>query len=236
MRLQKFIAANSSYSRRKAEALIANCKVKINGKTQYEPGINIDPEKDQIKVDDILIEPTIEKTYIALNKPAGYTSTKEDVHAEKTVMDLVPFDDIHPVGRLDKETTGLLLLSNDGDFTYKITHPKFEHEKEYIVHLKNNLNTKDQEILEKGIMLYGKKTAECKISKIHRENNEEEKEETTEIRHIIIHEGRKRQIRRMFEEIGNKVIYLKRIRIGKIHLGDLKEGEFRKLTPAEINS
>lgn len=233
MRLQKFIAANSSYSRRKAEALIANCKVKINDKTQCEPGINIDPEKDQVKVDDILIEPTIEKTYIALNKPAGYTSTKEDVHAEKTVMDLVPFEDIHPVGRLDKETTGLLLLSNDGDFTYKITHPKFEHEKEYTVHLKNILNTKDQEILEKGIMLYGKKTAECKITKIHKENNGEE---MAVVCHIIIHEGRKRQIRRMFEEIGNKVIYLKRIRIGKIHLGDLEEGKFRKLTPAEINS
>lgn len=233
MRLQKFIAANSSYSRRKAEALIANCKVKINGKTQCEPGITIDPEKDQVKVDDILIEPTIEKTYIALNKPAGYTSTKEDVHAEKTVMDLVPFDDIHPVGRLDRDTTGLLLLSNDGDFTYKITHPKFEHEKEYIVHLENILNTKDQEILEKGIMLYGKKTAECKITKIHKENNGEE---MTVVCHIIIHEGRKRQIRRMFEEIGNKVIYLKRIRIGEIHLSDLKEGEFRKLTPVEINS
>ncbi|MBU1446551.1 rRNA pseudouridine synthase, partial [Patescibacteria group bacterium] len=219
MRLQKFIAGNSSYSRRTAEDLIADCRVKVNGKTQNTPGIIIDPAKDRIEVNGVLIKDCSEKIYIALNKPAGYTSTKNDIHAEKTVMDLIPFDDVHPVGRLDKDTTGLLLLSNDGDFTYKITHPKFEHEKEYIVHLIQELHEEDRKILENGIRIDGKQTSKCKITKTAEEENQGK---NTFICNVIIHEGRKRQIRRMFEEIGNKVIYLKRIRIGKIYLGNLE--------------
>jgi len=230
MRLQKFIAANSGYSRRKAEDLISNCEVKINGKTQNKLGIIINPEKDKIQVKGVLIKPNTKKIYIALNKPAGYTSTKKDSHAEKTVMDLIPFPNINPVGRLDKDTTGLLLLSNDGDFAYKITHPKFEHEKEYIVHLQNNLQLKDKNILEQGVILNGKKTSKCKIKK------GKSIKPNDFVCNIIIHEGRKRQIRRMFEEVGNKVIYLKRIRIGKINLGNLEEGKFRILKPEEINS
>jgi pseudouridine synthase len=144
-------------------------------------------------------------------------------------MDLIPFKDLHPVGRLDKNTEGLIILTNDGDLTYKLTHPKFEHEKEYLVKTKKPLTEEMKNKLEKGIMLSGKKTAPAKVKKITRTGPERQLT-------LIIHEGRKRQIRRMFEEIENPVIYLKRTRISGITLGDLKKGKYRYLTPDEIIS
>lgn len=221
MRLQKYIASCTSYSRRKAEALIEQGRVTVNGKPIKRQGVTINPNDDRVHLDGNLLEQNQETRYIMLNKPSGYVSTKHDPHAKKTVMDLVPYPNLYPVGRLDKDTEGLLLLTNDGDFAYRVTHPKFEHEKEYKVVLHHPLSQEDIQTLEQGITLKDGKTAPCAIRSL--------KNNTTSYT-ITIHEGKNRQIRRMFEEIQNHVIYLQRIRIGTLLLGDLKKGDYKQLS------
>jgi pseudouridine synthase len=215
MRIQRFIALNSAYSRRTAEKLIDEGRVKLNGKVVIKQGIKIEPG-DSVKVNNKVINPIKEKITLMLNKPAGYVTTKKDEHDRKTVMDLIPYKDLVPVGRLDKDTEGLLLFTNDGDLAYNLTHPKFEHEKEYEVRLHDPLSKEDKEKLEKGVRIDGRRTAPSKITKYKGKDC-----------NITIHEGRKRQIRRMFEVVGNKVIYLKRIRMGKLKLGNLQKGKFK---------
>ncbi|MFC1600357.1 pseudouridine synthase [Patescibacteria group bacterium] len=215
MRIQRFIALNSAYSRRTAEKLIDEGSVKLNGKIVTEQGVKVEPG-DSVKVNNKLIQAAKETVTIMLNKPAGYVTTKKDELDRKTVMDLIPYKDLVPVGRLDKDTEGLLLFTNDGDLAYNLTHPKFEHEKEYEVRLRDPLSIEDKEKLEQGVRFDGRRTAPSRITKLKgKECN------------ITIHEGRKRQIRRMFEVVGNKVIYLKRIRIGKVKLGNLQKGNFK---------
>lgn len=222
IRLQRFIALNSNYSRRKAEELIQDGIVKINS-VKAELGQSIDPQKDKIYINGKLIKPIKKRITLMLNKPAGYITTKRDPHANKTVMDLIPYKDVFPVGRLDKDTEGLLLLTNDGDLAYKLTHPKFEHEKEYYVELKSEITSDQIKKLEKGITIDGKKTAPCIITKHNRNKL-----------NITLHEGRKRQIKRMFEKLGNKVIYLYRLRIGKLKLGSLKKGSHKLINSEDI--
>lgn len=229
MRLQRFIALNSEFSRRKAEDLITEGRVLVNGKLVTKLGTTINPKTDKISVDGNPLKITKQKIYIMLNKPSGYICTRSDTHGRKTIFDLVPNKKLFPVGRLDKNTEGLILLTNDGDFAYKITHPKFEHKKEYLVLTKNNLTPADKAKLEKGLTIDGKKTSPATVRNIKKSND---KYSCT----IIIHEGRKRQIRRMFELIKNPVIYLKRIRIEKLQLGTLKKGSYRNLTKSEIES
>lgn len=215
MRIQRFIALNSAYSRRSAEKLIDEGLVKLNGKVVIKQGVKVEPG-DSVKINGKLLTPIKETITLMLNKPAGYVSTKNDEFNRETVMDLIPYKDLVPIGRLDKDTEGLLLFTNDGDLAYNLTHPKFEHEKEYEVRLRNPLSREDKEKLEKGVRIDGRRTAPSKITKLKgKECN------------ITIHEGRKRQIRRMFEVVGNKVIYLKRIRMGKLKLGNLKKGNFK---------
>lgn len=224
MRLQRYIALNSSYSRRKAETLIEQGRVSVNGEIVTKLGTQIDPESNpKVAVDGEIIKPKKGTITLMLNKPSGYITTRSDTHSRKTVMDLIPYKDVFPVGRLDRDTEGLLLLTNDGDLAYKITHPKFKHEKEYIVKSKNELTEDQKNKLEKGVTIDGKKTSPCKVTM------------KKGVCHITIHEGRKRQIRRMFEEIGNPVIYLMRVRIGKLPLGSLKKGKFRILNADEID-
>ena len=229
VKIQKFIAMNSEFSRRKAEELINEGRVCINSIPVEKPGARIDPEKDKITIDGKSINKNSQKIYLALNKPAGYTTTRARFPGEKSVMKLLEHKNVYPAGRLDKQTEGLLIFTNDGDFAYRLTHPKFEREKEYIVHLQKPLNPSDKNKLEKGIMLDHKKTSPCRINKIKQKG-------ALTIVNIIIHEGRKRQIRRMFEAIGNTVIYLKRIRMGKILLGDLPAGDVRFLTAEEVKT
>lgn len=228
IRLQKFIAGCTNYSRRKAEELIDEGRVSVNNKVVNTQGLSIDPSKDIVMIDGKKLTGQEEIIYLILHKPAGYLSTKSDTHSRKTVLDLIPYKNLYPVGRLDKDTEGLLLLTNDGDFTFKVTHPKFEHEKQYLVQLKNPLSEVDKIKLEKGIMLDDSKTAPCSISDIKNEKNY-----TT--CNITLHEGKKRQIKRMFEHIQNRVIYLKRIRIGKLLLGTLKKGEYKIITKEMAN-
>ena len=220
---------NSEFSRRKAEELILQGRISVNGVKLEKMGAQIDPEKDKVEIDGNPISKSEEKIYLMLNKPAGFTCTRAHFYNEKSVMELIKYKNVYPVGRLDKDTRGLLLLTNDGDFAYKLTHPKFEHEKEYMVTVKKPLSFSQKQILEKGIMIDFKITAPCKITNIHKT-----KEFTT--LSMVIHEGRKRQIRRMFEKIENPVLELKRVRISKILLGDLHEGKVRFLTKDEIKS
>ena len=229
MRINKFISLHTGYSRRKADQLIDEKRVKLNGKILTKLGTVVDIESDTVEIDDKKVEISNEKNYIALNKPAGYVTTREDELNRKTVMELIPqIPNLKPVGRFDKETEGLLLFSNDGDFINKLTHPKFECEKEYYVEIKGKLERKNKELLENGIILDGKKTMKAKIMIKNTDINKT-------ILIITIKEGRKRQIRKMFDYIKHPVKYLKRLRIGSIKLGSLKKGEFRFLNKKEIN-
>ncbi len=230
MRINKSIAANTSFSRRKADELIKNGKVSLNGKQTLELGLDINPEKDKIAISNRLVKQKTDKVYLALNKPKGYITTLADEHGRRTVMLLVPKQkNLKPVGRLDMDTEGLLLFSNDGEFINRLTHPKFECEKEYYVKIDGELKETDRKKLENGIILDGIETSKAKINVI-----KAEKKRT--LLTMTIHEGRNRQIREMFDSIHRPVEYLQRIRIGRIKLGNLQKGKYRLLTTEEINA
>lgn len=225
-RINKFIALNSQFSRRKADELIQTGKVFLNGKIVKELGLQIDPQKDRITIGNKTLIAGRTKVYFALNKPAGYICTRDDELKRPTVMELMPkIPNLKPVGRLDLDTEGLLLLSNDGDFINRHTHPKFECEKEYFIQIKDDLTEAEKTKLENGIRIEGKKTAPAKIHMLS----------PTTLR-MTIHEGRKRQIRKMFDSLNHPVKYLKRIRIGNIHLASLKKGHYRPLSNRDINA
>jgi 23S rRNA pseudouridine2605 synthase len=228
-RLQKIISAAGITSRRAAEELITEGRVRVNGKTVTELGTKADAAKDHIKVDGKLINPRQPPTYVMLNKPAGFVTTMSDPEGRPTVQDLLKGIKVrvYPVGRLDYNTEGLLLLTNDGDFAHLITHPKHEFPKTYLAKVKGVLDDRMIELLEQGVFLQDGKTAPAKVKKIR-------KEEMNSWLEITIHEGRKRQVRRMFDHVGRSVIKLKRIRTGTLSLGDLPEGSFRHLTSAEV--
>ncbi len=230
-RLQKIISAAGVTSRRAAEQLIAEGRVRVNGQVVTEPGSKADAAKDHIKVDGKLINPHQPPTYIMLNKPAGYVTTMSDPEGRPTVQDLLRGvkTRVYPVGRLDYNTEGLLLLTNDGDFAHLITHPKHEFPKTYLAKVKGVLDDQQIEKLETGIFLDDGKTAPAKVRKMS-------KEEMNSWLEITIHEGRKRQVRRMFDHVGHSVIKLKRTKTGGLVLGDLPEGSFRHLTPDEVTT
>ncbi len=229
-RIQKIISAAGVTSRRAAEALIAEGRVRVNGQVVTELGTKADADKDHIKVDGKLINPQQPKIYVMLNKPAGFVTTMSDPEGRPTVQDLLKGVKIrvYPVGRLDYNTEGMLILTNDGDFAHLITHPKHEFPKTYLAKVKGVLEDSQIENLEQGIYLDDGKTAPAKLKKVR-------KEEANSWLEITIHEGRKRQVRRMFDRVGHSVIRLKRIRTGGLVLGDLAEGAFRYLTPDEVS-
>jgi 23S rRNA pseudouridine2605 synthase len=229
-RIQKIISAAGVTSRRAAEQLISEGRVRVNGHVVTELGTKADASTDHIKVDGKLINPRQPLTYVMLNKPAGYVTTMADPEGRPTVLSLLKGLKIrvYPVGRLDYNTEGLLLLTNDGDFAHLITHPKHELPKTYRAKVKGVLEDREINELENGIYLDDGKTAPAKVKKIS-------KEEANSWLDITIHEGRKRQVRRMFDRIGHSVIKLKRIRTGNLMLGNLPEGGFRYLSTAEVN-
>ncbi len=230
-RLQKIISAAGVASRRAAEELIVEGRVRVNGRVVTELGAKADPNKAHIKVDGKLINPRQPQTYIMLNKPAGYVTTMSDPEGRPTVQDLLKGIKVrvYPVGRLDYNTEGLLLMTNDGDFAHLVTHPSHELPKAYLAKIKGVLDDTAVGELEKGIYLEDGKTAPAKVKKIR-------KEEANSWVEITIREGRKRQVRRMFDRVGRSVIRLKRIRTGNLSLGDLPEGKFRHLTPDEVTA
>lgn len=223
-RLQKILARAGICSRRKAEIYIADGRVTVDGQTVNRPGLKVDPATAVIKVDNKVIAQE-EKIYILLNKPAGFVTTLSDPQGRPIVTDLLPdiSHRIFPVGRLDQDTEGALLLTNDGALANKIIHPRFEVNKTYVATVKGIPPRNDLSRLERGIMLDGHKTWPAKIRFLGKQKG------TARIQ-IIIHEGRKRQVRKMFQAIGYPVLRLKRTAYGSLNLANLEPGKYRFLS------
>jgi 23S rRNA pseudouridine2605 synthase len=231
VRLQKYIAMCGVASRRNAEVMIENGRVAVNGKTISELGTKVEVGADQVAVDGKPVKMPNKKYYIMLNKPVGYVSTVNDQFDRPTVVDLVKEEiktRIFPVGRLDYETEGLLLLTNDGDFTYRVTHPKFHMDKTYLVTLYGGINIKGLSSLRRGVEIDGYKTAPAQVEMLSADGGET-------VLKVTIHEGRNRQVRKMMETVGCKVKHLQRISIGKVELGNLPLGRWRHLTSHEVS-
>ena len=232
-RLQKLISAAGIASRRHAEELIAAGRVTVNGEVIKELGTKADPEKDHIKVNGKLINPQLqsrEKTYVLLNKPKGYLSSVSDPEGRPLVTELLPpsLGKLYPVGRLDFNTEGLLLLTNDGDFTNYVTAARNRVEKVYEVKVKGVPTEGAIQRLRRGITLEdGTRTAPAKIEKLH-------ETQTNAWYEVLLHQGRNQQVRRMFELIGHSVLKLRRVRIGFLTDEKLKPGSWRFLSPAEV--
>ena len=228
MRLQVFLSHNGVCSRRKAMTLIKEGHVKVNGQIVYEPSTPIDSKSDQVYVDS---EPVKEKKYdyILLNKPKGFITSKAKEFGHRNVYDLLPdvYHHLAPVGRLDRDTEGLLLLTNDGDVTYHLTHPRFGVDKTYFVLVEGKMDWPTKLKVEKGIYIGRHKTAPAKIKNFRATKHE------TEF-WLTIHEGQKRQIRVMMAIVKHKVKYLKRLAQGPLVLGHLKPGAWRRLSDGEI--
>ena len=231
-RLQKYLAQAGVASRRKCEEYIEQGRVKVNGKTITELGTKVNPETDKVEFDNKLISKQNEEyTYILLNKPIDYVTTVKDQFNRNTVLDLVKVNKrLVPVGRLDMFTSGALILTDDGDFVYKITHPKHEITKTYTVTLKGIVTKEDVKKLENGVDIgdFTTSKARVKILKTDEETNKSRLE-------IKIHEGKNRQIRRMCEAIDKKVLALHRSKIGNIGVKDLKIGTWRYLKKSEVD-
>ncbi len=232
IRVQKYLADNGIASRRKCEEYILEGRVKVNGKVITQLGMKIDLDVDKVEFDNKLVKEQNHKEYILLNKPIGYVTTVKDQFGRPTVMELIKSKyRVVPVGRLDMYTSGALILTNDGDFINKITHPKHEIEKTYNVTIRGEINNSEIDMLKNGVDIDGyiTKPAKVRILKVESEKN------ITRIE-IKIHEGKNRQVRKMLKSIGKNVIALHRAAIGTIKVNDLKIGQYRNLTEKEIKN
>jgi 23S rRNA pseudouridine2605 synthase len=219
-------------SRRRMAEAIKQGKVEVNGKIAESFTQPVNLESDRVSFGGKAVELKADEIIcLMLNKPDGIVSTVSDEKGRRTVLDILPKQykkyRLYPVGRLDIDTTGLLLLTNDGNLTYRLTHPKFEHEKEYLVQIKGRLEPEESNKLEHGIRLEDGMTHPARVKEVSSPPFNYS---------ITIHEGRKRQVHRMFERLGHPVLTLKRVRIGKLRLGNLKEGEIQRLSDAETNA
>ncbi|MFA6330782.1 MAG: pseudouridine synthase [Clostridia bacterium] len=230
MRLNKFLARCGVASRRSSDLLINNGKVTVNGKLANAMGIIINPDKDIVTCNGVVVEFAQDIVYYMLNKPKGYVTTVTDPYNRPTVMQLLSGINLRvfPIGRLDFATEGLLLITNDGDLTNKLTHPSHNIQKIYQVTVTGTLNENNIKELESGMVIDGYKTAPASVEIITQLEN------SIDV-NVKIHEGRNRQVRKMFEQIGKEITHLKRVQIGEIKLGKLKRGEYRALTKDEIN-
>ena len=228
MRLQKYIAEAQIASRRKAEEMILGGRVSVNGKIITELGTKVESDSDVVMVDGKEIHICEKMVYIMLNKPEGCVTTVKDQFNRKSVMDYVSDvrERIYPVGRLDYDTSGLLILTNDGELTYRLTHPKHNVEKIYIAEVDRKPDERDMDRFRNGIVIDGRKTAEAEIQIV-------KEGKLTELE-IKIREGRNRQVRKMCAAINCNVVKLKRIATGKLELGELEKGKYRYLDEKEI--
>lgn len=229
IRLNKYLALAGIASRREADRMISEGRVSVNGDMVDMLGIQVDGEKDKVEVDGKSVKPMKSGVYVILNKPPGYLVTAKDPFQRPTIMNLLPSmkTRIFPVGRLDFDSEGLLLLTNDGDLANRLMHPSYQVIKEYRIRVKPKPDLSALATLQKGISLDGKKTAPAKFRIL-----------TTTVKGTLliakIHEGRKRELRRMFEYMGFRVLALKRVKLGGLHLGHLKKGKWRHLTRDEV--
>ena len=229
-RLQKVIAKAGIASRRHAEEMILDGRVQVNGKVVTELGTKVDPEKDHVKVNGKRIRIEFHKIYLLLNKPRGYITSVHDPEGRPTVMDLIRDikERVYPVGRLDYDSEGLLLLTNDGDLAGALMHPSSGVEKTYWVKIKGHLTEeKIKRLAQGGLSLPGGKSAPARVRPLRKTPEHDWIE-------IILHEGKRRQIRMMVEKIGHDVLKLKRVAYGFLELGDLAPGDYRRLTPVEV--
>lgn len=231
-KLQLFLSHNGVCSRRKAMDLIQQGHVKVNGREVMEPSTMIDPDQDRVEVNGRVVGVKDYK-YILLNKPPGFVTTMSDPEGSKTVYDLLPprFHHLKPVGRLDKNTQGLLLLTNDGDLANMLTHPRFNVDKVYIVGVEGKLNLENKKKVERGVLVYGKKTSPAQIRNLMYDDKTNRSEFT-----MCIHEGRKRQVRLMMKAVGHEVTFLKRIQQGPLKLTALRIGQYRRLSDEELGA
>lgn len=230
MRLQKYMAKCGVASRRKSEELIAEGLVQVNGRIIIEPGLVIDPDKDVVKVNNKIVKLESNKVYIMLNKPVGYVTTLKDEKDRNIVTDLIEGvnERIYPVGRLDIDTSGLLILTNDGDLTQKLTHPSNKIVKRYIAVVEGVPNRIELERFRNGLRIDGRKTSKASVKIAKRYEHDS-------ILDIEIYEGRNRQVKKMCEAINHPVKKLKRVSIGEIIIGGLEIGNWRYLDQEEID-
>ena len=230
MRLQKYLASCGVASRRNAEKMIMDGRISVNGLIITEMGTQVDELRDTILVDGVPVHPEDEKHYIAYNKPVGEVTTASDPEGRPTVMDR--FRDypvrLFPVGRLDYDSEGLLLLTNDGDLMNRLLHPRYGIPKSYLTRVSNTVTDEEIRSLRKGVLIDGRMTSPAGVRLIRHDAF------STELL-ITIHEGRNRQIRKMIAAIGHQVVLLKRIGFGPVMLGDLPAGMWRKLTDDELS-
>lgn len=231
MRINKYIASCGVASRRKAEELILDGKVKVNGKIIDQLSYKVDENKDMVEVNNVKITLDEKLVYLLLNKPEGYITTVKDQFDRPSVIDLLSDvkERVFPVGRLDYETSGLLLLTNDGDLTYKLTHPKHEIDKTYVAKVKGILTEDEMKNFREGLYIEDYKTAPAKLKVL--DSDRVKNISTLEIK---IHEGKNRQVRKMCKAINHPVLRLKRVAMGKINLKNCKVGEYRYLTDDEV--
>lgn len=232
IRLHKYIANCGYTSRRRAELLIQAGRVQLNGRVETSLGVTLNPVRDTVCVNGEELKPPPPLTVI-LNKPVGILTSTHDTHDRLTVMDILPRSLRHagvlPAGRLDQNTEGLLILTNNGDLAHRITHPRYETEKEYVAIVLGHPTPEKLKRLESGVLLDGKKTSPSRIVSTQRQGNQSQVG-------LVLREGRKRQVRRMFQVIHHEVVSLRRARIGGLHLGALPTGEWRELSDDDIAS
>lgn len=229
MRINKFLRDTGMTSRRGADEWILSGKVSVNGKKILTLGMEIDPDEDEVSIDGKPVHLQKDIYVVLFSKPCGVTTTLSDPHAKKTVADYFQTFPVRlfPVGRLDRDTSGLLIMTNDGDLTHQLTHPKFEKGKTYLVRCSGRLKNTDIQKLERGIELIDGQTLPALMKGMECRNG------TTTVE-ITIREGRNRQVRRMFDAVGHPVISLRRIAIGSLRFPNMKDGTYRILTKNEI--
>lgn len=227
-RLQKVLAHAGVASRRKAEELIRQGRVAVNGKVVTRLGTKVDPAHDEIRVDGQRIQVAASRTYVMLNKPRGVLSTMEDERGRRALGDLMQSQvRLYPVGRLDAGSEGLILLTDDGELANLLTHPRYRHEKEYRVLVNGHPSDKTLAAWRQGVVLDGQTTAPARVDLLRREKD-------SSLLRVVIREGRKRQIRRVASMLGHPVRELQRVRLGPLHLGQLAVGQWRYLTSQEV--
>ncbi|MFW0837927.1 MAG: pseudouridine synthase [Candidatus Komeilibacteria bacterium] len=225
MRLHKFLAKSGVASRRASEELIASGRVSVNDKVIMEMGVVIDPDHDIIKLDNQVVELPNEQLYIMMNKPVGYLTTKQDPQGRPTIYDIIPvsYQHLFPVGRLDKDSEGLLLLTNDGQLAEYLAHPRYQHSKEYRVNVDKDLNHNIVRQLKAGIIL---DEGLARADEVKIINNK--------VLDIVLHQGWKRQIRRMLQALGYEVVKLQRRRLGKYNIVNMGNKDFIIVSKTEI--
>jgi 23S rRNA pseudouridine2605 synthase len=236
-RLQKILSNAGVASRRVAEEMIAAGRVAVNGTVEATPGVRADPDVDEVTVDGV---PVLRGRYryFLLNKPIGFITTAHDEQGRETVLDLVPIGDVklHPIGRLDRESEGLLIITNDGHLTDLLTHPKYEVEKEYLVAIDAPLAARDLQRMVRGVEADGERlrAASVKVTVAPSSTTRGDLPEAGAWLLIVLRQGRNREIRRMIQVLGRKALFIRRIRVGPVHLGGLGPGAFRELTGQEV--